>query len=72
MIFQRLHFMDFLASGLSAMCRPRNLESNAFIDIEICEKLKFDEKLWKCEILGEKWQEENMKNCCFGVNFQDL
>ena len=34
-IFQRAHFLDFWASGLSAMCRPRNLESNAFIGIEI-------------------------------------
>ena len=37
MIFQRAHFTDFWASGLSAKSRPRDLESNALIGIEFCE-----------------------------------
>ena len=45
--FERPHFTHFWASGLSATCRPCDLESNAMIGIEFYE---FRQKLKKFEI----------------------
>ena len=32
--------INFWASGISGKCRPRDLESNALIGVEICEQIK--------------------------------
>ena len=53
--FEKPHFTHFWASGLPAMCRPRDLESNALIGIEFCE---FRQKLKNLEFLQNSsfWQ----------------
>ena len=61
LFFQRHHFMDFWASGLSAMCRPRNLESNAFIGVEIDEKDQIGRKIWEKSDLRRKiWVSDSL------------